>query len=393
MIVEHDDRRRAAERRFAKHVARLDDRAVQRPDRDNRRPHHAVLRVEQHDAELLDAAAIRTAASGTPPRRAAPRIWTRALGARVSVRRPSSSAATICAALAAPMPAIRAKIVARASAPGRAARRARRAASLATPSAPLRRKPLPSTSATSSLSPSARRAVAQQLLARPIVRRQVFHRTTGRFSAGKRREPRRILSGHVVGASSVPCLLVVAVDRRSRRAAIPRQGNAAGAGRDRRGARRRRRSSTRPTSSPRRRRRCKKAHDAVAQRDYRLALNYALDSRERAQNAAKDAADHKATARDRRRPRARPSAMAALNDARVKLKAAEAARASRPRSLASPRQAIDRRRHRRARSARSLRPAATTRRARGACKPLTGQLREVARTLSTRSAARRPAQR
>ena len=33
------------------------------------------------------------------------------------------------------------------------------------------------------------------------------------------------------------------------------------------------------------------------QRDYRLALNHALDSRERAQNAAKQAADGKAAAR------------------------------------------------------------------------------------------------
>jgi hypothetical protein len=37
--------------------------------------------------------------------------------------------------------------------------------------------------------------------------------------------------------------------------------------------------------------------EAVAQRDYRLALNHALDSRERAQNAAKMAADGKAMAR------------------------------------------------------------------------------------------------
>ena len=41
----------------------------------------------------------------------------------------------------------------------------------------------------------------------------------------------------------------------------------------------------------------KRAGEAVAQRDYRLALNHALDSRERAQNAAKLAADGKAIAR------------------------------------------------------------------------------------------------
>lgn len=39
------------------------------------------------------------------------------------------------------------------------------------------------------------------------------------------------------------------------------------------------------------------AHDAVADGDYRLALNYALESRERAQNAARDAADTRARVR------------------------------------------------------------------------------------------------
>jgi hypothetical protein len=39
------------------------------------------------------------------------------------------------------------------------------------------------------------------------------------------------------------------------------------------------------------------AKEAVDQRDYRLALNHALDSRERAQNAAKMAADQKAATR------------------------------------------------------------------------------------------------
>jgi hypothetical protein len=39
------------------------------------------------------------------------------------------------------------------------------------------------------------------------------------------------------------------------------------------------------------------AEEAVGQRDYRLALNYALDSRERAQNAAREAATARAQAR------------------------------------------------------------------------------------------------
>lgn len=41
----------------------------------------------------------------------------------------------------------------------------------------------------------------------------------------------------------------------------------------------------------------KHAHDAADDRDYRLALNHALDSRERAQTAAREASDRKATLR------------------------------------------------------------------------------------------------
>lgn len=40
-----------------------------------------------------------------------------------------------------------------------------------------------------------------------------------------------------------------------------------------------------------------KSHEAVDQRDYRQALSYALDARERAQDAARQAADGKARAR------------------------------------------------------------------------------------------------
>ncbi|MCC6163461.1 MAG: hypothetical protein IT182_08950 [Acidobacteria bacterium] len=40
-----------------------------------------------------------------------------------------------------------------------------------------------------------------------------------------------------------------------------------------------------------------RSHDAVEQRDYRQALNQALDARERAQTAAREAADKKALAR------------------------------------------------------------------------------------------------
>lgn len=70
----------------------------------------------------------------------------------------------------------------------------------------------------------------------------------------------------------------------------------------------------------------KRANDAVAQRDYRLALSSALDSRERAQNAAKMAADGAAAARVQA-DRAVSAALEALTAARVSLKSGEAARA------------------------------------------------------------------
>lgn len=71
----------------------------------------------------------------------------------------------------------------------------------------------------------------------------------------------------------------------------------------------------------------KRSHDAVAQRDYRLALNAALDARERAQIAAKQATEEKAAARADAE-RALAEADAALHESRAKLRAAETARAS-----------------------------------------------------------------
>ena len=71
----------------------------------------------------------------------------------------------------------------------------------------------------------------------------------------------------------------------------------------------------------------KKSNEAVAQRDYRLALNAALDARERAQTATKQAVDGKAAARIDAE-RALAEADAALHESRAKLKSAEAARAA-----------------------------------------------------------------
>ena len=71
----------------------------------------------------------------------------------------------------------------------------------------------------------------------------------------------------------------------------------------------------------------KRAHDAVGERDYRLALSNALDSRERAQNAAMMAADGKAQARVAA-DRAILAATDALAAAKAALKGAETARAA-----------------------------------------------------------------
>jgi flagellar hook-basal body complex protein FliE len=88
------------------------------------------------------------------------------------------------------------------------------------------------------------------------------------------------------------------------------------------------------------------AQTAVGDRDYRLALNYALDSRERAQNAAKTAADQKAATRsDAERLLAEVTTAIAI--ANGKLQAAQAAHqppsATEPlaTALAAARQATD----------------------------------------------------
>jgi len=79
------------------------------------------------------------------------------------------------------------------------------------------------------------------------------------------------------------------------------------------------------------------AKEAVDQRDYRLALNHALDSRERAQNAAKMAADGKAAARTEA-DRAINAAQAEINAVEAKVKTAESAKASK--ALEGARRAI-----------------------------------------------------
>jgi len=67
------------------------------------------------------------------------------------------------------------------------------------------------------------------------------------------------------------------------------------------------------------------AHDAVAQRDYRLALSRALDANERALEAAKEAANGKARARSEVEGMLTMT-QSSIRQLETKLKAAEAAR-------------------------------------------------------------------
>jgi flagellar hook-basal body complex protein FliE len=76
-----------------------------------------------------------------------------------------------------------------------------------------------------------------------------------------------------------------------------------------------------------------RANAAVTDRDYRLALNNALDSRERAQNAAKMAADQKAATRSEAE-RLLAEVTSAIAVASARLQAADAART--PKAVTDP---------------------------------------------------------
>jgi len=82
----------------------------------------------------------------------------------------------------------------------------------------------------------------------------------------------------------------------------------------------------------------KKSEAAVADGDYRQALSHAIDSRERAQNAAKLAVDGRADARGHAE-RAIAEVATLLSRAHAQLKAADAARLN-PRTLEGPRSTV-----------------------------------------------------
>lgn len=129
------------------------------------------------------------------------------------------------------------------------------------------------------------------------------------------------------------------------------------------------------------------SQQAVAQRDYRLALRYALDARERSQDAARAAADHKAEARSRAE-RAMMSTEAALRDADLRLQAARTARL-RPRDLVPARGTIEQARQtlQKARAAMGKEAYLDVP---GMLEPAEKQLAEAMRDLGARQTARQP---
>jgi hypothetical protein len=84
----------------------------------------------------------------------------------------------------------------------------------------------------------------------------------------------------------------------------------------------------------------KHSEDAVAQRDYRQALNDALESREQAQNAARVAANQKAAVRSQAE-RELHDLQPVLDEAHARLKAADTPRTRRGRALQAERRAVE----------------------------------------------------
>jgi hypothetical protein len=132
------------------------------------------------------------------------------------------------------------------------------------------------------------------------------------------------------------------------------------------------------------------AQQAVAQRDYRLALRHAIDARDRAEEAAGAAADRKAEARGQAE-RALVAAEGAVRDAQRRLDAARAAR-MRSRDLAPLVSAIADAEAALQKAREAMKREAYLE-ARGATEGLDARLNEVIRELDARAAARAPRRR
>ena len=160
-----------------------------------------MLRVEQHDAELLDRPVAVCGSSSSATARGVV-TCTRCRSARVSVRRPSSTAARLRGSRRARCPAPASDRRA-ARVPGR---RCRPAGQHRVRQIERARRGLPVTRAsiaTSSLSPSARRAEPLKFFARPIVRRNGLHRTPSPLALPA--PPDAALQEPRAGAHRTPC--------------------------------------------------------------------------------------------------------------------------------------------------------------------------------------------
>ena len=304
------------------HVTGLDNRRIERPRRKHLRPQHAVLGVEQDDAELLHGARAELGQQVTTRRRRIAKMQSRLRPARQRAPPELESSRDLCRARPADAGDARQPIRRRSRETLKAAMHDQQLVRDAQhPTAP---RSLADDERDELVVAKRRGAVPQQLLSGPIVQRQFFHRTTAARIL-ESMPPRLLLSLAFLAALTAACADPPDKEMQQAQAAIDA---AKAAGADRYAAA----DFTAAEEA------LKEANDAVAQRDYRLALNHALDARERAQTAAKDAVDRKAAARIDS-DRAVAHASAALGEARARLKAAENAHIQ-PRALADARRTI-----------------------------------------------------
>ena len=280
MIVKEDDRRGAAARRGAKHFARMDDAGVERADGDDRGTQHAMLGVEQQDAELLDW--LRAELGHQEQGRVVGRQNLGALAARADERAPAgfdrrhqlSGAGAADAGQAAQLV-------------GRAAREAvhaadRREDGIGQLEGTGVRTAVAQDDGEQFVVAQAAGAEAIQFFARAIVRRNCLHRPISLllyFFAVRRLLAIGLLLLVSAGCSGPP---QKEIDQAQSALDLARTA----------GAERYASSEFAAAASS-----LEKAHAAVGQRDYRQALNYALDSRQRATEAARQASDGRARAK------------------------------------------------------------------------------------------------
>jgi hypothetical protein len=329
MIVESDHAARLAENRLAEDVPRMHHRRVERSRGDHDGAKHAAFRVEQHETEVFDRprsergqeihrGLMRTAEPYPRARRvrerAASQLERGQQLRRFGVANPAHS---------------------RQVADGRPSDTMHAAA---------RREQLVGDVEGTGTTPAAaederdelvvserRHAARQQLLARPIVGRQRSHRAEPPAET-------RILLSMPLGRLARLCLLALSIsfagcggeppnkEIQEARNAIER---AKAAGADRYAAE----EYTAAVDA------LQQADNAVSQRDFRLALSHALDSKERADTATTEAGSKQVAARADAE-KGLFDARSSLERARAKLKAVEAGRTVPSPALAAPRASL-----------------------------------------------------